>query len=81
MAIFCMLTETNLSTFQGVCVRWERDHVGGNRTVLGRECPVYQLENGVKDPSHAMSLWAMPYQKCFHYFNGHSGPQHMSIGS
>ena len=55
--------------------------MGGNRPVLGREFPVYQLGNGAKYPSHAVSWWATPYQKYFHYFNGHSGPQHMSIES
>lgn len=81
MAIFCMLRGTNLSTFQGVCVCWGRDHMGGNRPVLGRQFPVYQLGNGAKYPSHAMSGGPRLIEKYFHYFSGHSGPQHMSVGS
>lgn len=27
-----------------------------------------------------MSLWATPYIKYFHYFNGHLGPRHTSAG-
>lgn len=68
MAIFCMLRGTSLSTFQGFCVCWGRDHMGENRPVLGREFPVYQLGNGAKYPSHAMSWWATPYQKIFPLF-------------
>lgn len=80
-AVFCMLTETNLSTFsRGLCL-FEKRLIWGNWTVINRESPVYQIGNGVKSPSHAMSLWATPYIKYFHYFHGHSGPQHMSTGS
>ena len=55
--------------------------MGGNQPVLGREFPVYQLGNGAKYPSHAMSGGPRLIKKYFQYFNGHSGPQHMSIGS
>lgn len=47
MTIFCMLTESNLSTFsRGLGLFEKRLSRGKNQTVIDREFPVYRLEMG-----------------------------------
>lgn len=42
--------------------------LGANGMDLDGEFPVYQIGNGVDNPSHATSLWATPYIKIFPLF-------------